>query len=536
MLIGYTAHSDMINSPVRTFQGNVGLFNGSTLLNVYYHTDYLKSFTVERVGEGKFFGYGYCQKANIKLLDVNREKDITTDNSFLLNVGVDNVYVTSFPRFKVTEVHRDENTNELSITAYDKLYWATDYTVADLDLETIYADEGGYTLMDFATQAANICGISHVVVEGVNDGLFNTFYTFAQANFEGNESVRVALTKLAEVTHTIYYVNAEDALVFKRLDRDGAAVLEINRSKYIKLSSKTNRRLKRITKATTLGDNIYTEIAATGTNVIILDNPFYDLRDDVPEMLELAQDSVLGMCINQFECSWRGNYLLEIGDKIDLVCKDGSIATSYLLDDTFTYNGTVSQSTKWQYQEQNENVDGTPATIGEAIAQTFAKVDKVAKQIDLVVSEVEETSEQMAHLQLTQNQIQASVKSQDKEIDELTKRVEATMTSEEVTIKINQVLEQIEDIDTSEVTTQTGFTFNADGLTVEKSGKEMKTQITEDGMTVYRSGEAVLSADNEGVKAEDLHATTYLLIGTNSRFEDYNSGKRTGCFWIGEIE
>ncbi|MBE6782978.1 MAG: hypothetical protein E7536_03085 [Ruminococcaceae bacterium] len=63
-------------------------------------------------------------------------------------------------------------------------------------------------------------------------------------------------------------------------------------------------------------------------------------------------------------------------------------------------------------------------------------------------------------------------------------------------------------------------------------GKEIKTQITEDGMTVYKNDEEVLVANNEGVKAEDLHATTYLIIGTNSRFEDYGNG-RTGCFWIG---
>jgi hypothetical protein len=59
----------------------------------------------------------------------------------------------------------------------------------------------------------------------------------------------------------------------------------------------------------------------------------------------------------------------------------------------------------------------------------------------------------------------------------------------------------------------------------------MQTTITEDGMTVYRDSEAVLIADHEGVKAEDLHATTYLIIGNNSRFEDL--GDRTACFWIG---
>ena len=69
-------------------------------------------------------------------------------------------------------------------------------------------------------------------------------------------------------------------------------------------------------------------------------------------------------------------------------------------------------------------------------------------------------------------------------------------------------------------------------MTVDKANSEMKTTITEDGMTVYKNDEAVLVADNVGVNAKNLHATTYLIIGTNSRFEDYGTN-RTGCFWIG---
>ena len=77
-----------------------------------------------------------------------------------------------------------------------------------------------------------------------------------------------------------------------------------------------------------------------------------------------------------------------------------------------------------------------------------------------------------------------------------------------------------------------GFTFDADGLTVTKSGSEMSTQITEDGMKVYRGKDEMLTADNGGVKAVDLHATTYLNVGKNSRFQDYKR-TRTACFWIG---
>ena len=50
-------------------------------------------------------------------------------------------------------------------------------------------------------------------------------------------------------------------------------------------------------------------------------------------------------------------------------------------------------------------------------------------------------------------------------------------------------------------------------------------------MKIFRSSTEVLTADNEGVKAEDLHATTYLIIGETSRLEDKDG--RTVCYWIG---
>jgi hypothetical protein len=69
-------------------------------------------------------------------------------------------------------------------------------------------------------------------------------------------------------------------------------------------------------------------------------------------------------------------------------------------------------------------------------------------------------------------------------------------------------------------------------LTVSKSDSEISTQITEDGMKVSKNDDVVLTANNVGVQARNLHSTTYLIIGSNSRLEDYHD-TRTGMFWIG---
>lgn len=85
----------------------------------------------------------------------------------------------------------------------------------------------------------------------------------------------------------------------------------------------------------------------------------------------------------------------------------------------------------------------------------------------------------------------------------------------------------------NEVTTTTGFTLDASGLTVAKSGTELATLITEDGMYVKNGKTHVLTANQHGVDARNLHADTYLIIGDNSRFEDYGQN-RTACFYVGK--
>lgn len=126
--------------------------------------------------------------------------------------------------------------------------------------------------------------------------------------------------------------------------------------------------------------------------------------------------------------------------------------------------------------------------------------------------------------------IKSTTDEQGRQISEMSSKVAATMTADQVNIAIQKEVGK----GVSKVVTNTGYTFSDEGLTVEKSSSEMKTQITEDGMAVYKNGMEVLRANNQGVDAADLRAKTYLIVGRNSRFEDLPDGNRTGCFWIGE--
>ncbi len=502
--------------------------------DTYSYTDALKSFSVDRVDESsKFFGFGISQKTNIKLIDTERQKNITTANAFKIYLGAGESYIKPLPIFYVTECRRDENTNELSITAYDGIDKAKENTVNELGLSS-------YSIKDFVRACAaflNCKGVRFVNIPEDDTGLNLSYET--GANFEGTETIRDALNAAAEATLSIYYINADDILVFKRLDLSGQAVLTIDKEQYITLKSGDNKRLSAICSATELGDNVIAALNVTGSTQYLRDNPFLELREDIADILDAAINTIGGLTINQFELDWRGNYLLELGDKIELVTKDNATVISYLLNDSFTYDGSLSQSSSYKYEySEAENVDN-PTNLGEALRATFARVDKANKQIQLVASETEANKKAVAALELNTGEINLSVSKLEKDTkdainslneDIATAKKEASLavTEEQVKITIKNELES----GTSKVVTEKGYSFTDDGLIVDNADSEMKTAITDDGMQVFKNDEAVLTANNAGVDAQNLHATTYLIVGKNSRFEDYDD-ERTGCFWIG---
>lgn len=528
----YTDINFNLKSPVRNIKAGVELYSAPDVLeNIFLDTGKLKEFTVERVGEsGKFFGFGICHKANIKMLYDEEPKAGKLAEIYFYSPNDASESFKPYPALKITEIHKDENSGEISITAYDALNAAAAHSVAELGLGN------NYSIEDVAVACADLLGLTFYF-NGTDNIAFLTEYEQG-ANFSGNETIKEVLDDIAEATQTIYFINNKEELVFKRLaDADN---LVIKKADYTTLESGENRRLSTLTHATELGDNITATTGSIGTTQYIRDNAFYELRNDVDILLEDALSQTVGdMTIAQFELKWRGNFLAEIGDLLEIQDKDGGYLLSYLLDDVITYNGALEEATRWHYEEQEGETASNPSSLGEVLNKTFARVDKANREIEILASETSANAENIAQIMLDTNSINLSVEeiknstteaitNANEDIAILKNSVATQITSEDVSIAIKSELANGVD----KVTTATGFTFNDEGLKVTKSNSEMSTQITEDGMVVYKNNEAVLTANNVGVDAKNLHATTYLIVGNNSRFEDYGSN-RTGCFWIG---
>lgn len=555
-----TAYSNAIASPMRQIRAIVKGFESKTATTFTDYSDRVKNLTIERIGEdNKFFGFGVCQRLNVHLIDTNSNINFGTLGTKNLEVqlGVvlqnNTVEYKGFPKFYLSEVNRNETNGELSITAYDLIYKTSSISFYDLDLTA------PYSLRDCAEAAATYLGIT---VDGVNGDEWNTEYPEG-ANFEEADTVRDMLTMLAEATQSIYYIGYDNVLHFKRLITANPDVLTLNGDLYTKLSFRNvGHRLQTIASVTELGDNYSASTSLIGSTQYIRDNGFWTLREDIADLVDQALAYAGNMTIYTFDCDWRGNPALEIGDKIGITNKAGDTYSSYVLNDTISFDGSLKERTLWKYENDDAETETNPTSLGDVLKQTYAKVDKANKQITILASDVEDATDKVSQINLTTDKISASVVNINDAlekmpnqiqalndtvteqnltnfaaIDELNKKVEATMTADEVNIAISKA---IESGTANGVQTVAGYTFNEEGLIITgrvlNASDEITTQISNYGLEVKQNGTPILTAgrwyssDGSNVTARDLKAETYLHIGTNSRFEDWNS--RTACFWI----
>lgn len=108
-------------------------------------------------------------------------------------------------------------------------------------------------------------------------------------------------------------------------------------------------------------------------------------------------------------------------------------------------------------------------------------------------------------------------------------------TSDSVSIRIDTL--EKDDSEVTSVRTTSGYTFNEDGLTIHRDGEEITNLLNNSGMYVSRGEDTILVANNEGVEAINLTARQYLIVGANTRFENFYTAtdpRRTGCFYIGD--
>jgi hypothetical protein len=231
---------------------------------------------------------------------------------------------------------------------------------------------------------------------------------------------------------------------------------------------------------------------------------------------------------------------IRAGDAVTITDRSGKQITTYVMTKTQAGQLDTLESTGSHRRDSSTAVNNEDyRVVNSKLLELRKQADGLSVKVSEQSQDLTAVSESVANMQLKSDELAVQItqvessnsqamESVNDSLQTLQKEVSAKMTAEAVELQIQTAMEN----GAEKVVTRTGFSFDEEGLTVEKSGSEMKTQITENGMVVYQNSQEVLTANNQGVDAKNLHATTYLIVGGRSRFENYNSD-RTGCFWIG---
>ena len=182
--------------------------------------------------------------------------------------------------------------------------------------------------------------------------------------------------------------------------------------------------------------------------------------------------------------------------------------------------------------------------FGKSFSELMGLIDDTRNEVDSAASELRsEITEASTSIrrdteeivfnatQTVEQKVNDNLYGENGSITYITNELETKMTAEQVSFTFQQEIAKGVD----RVETSTGYVFDSEGLKINKSGSGMSNTLDNTGMYVKRDNIDILTANHEGVSAKDLHAKTYLKIGSEDgrcRFEDYGT-TRIGCFWIG---
>lgn len=210
------------------------------------------------------------------------------------------------------------------------------------------------------------------------------------------------------------------------------------------------------------------------------------------------------------------------GDIVRIRDKTGRDLTAYVMTRKQTGDKDTLESTG------SPNRNSPMAVNGMQYQALSGKVMNLSVTVEGLKAENREAEGKAAGLKLDVEGISSEVSRQQTQMETVkTQLTQLEQTAESMNIRIRTLTEQGGD----RVTTQTGFTFDEKGLTISRTGTAMENLLDESGMYVKRSGEVLLQADQDGVRAVDVSVGNYLIVGDHARFEDYGTD-RTACFWI----
>jgi len=279
----------------------------------------------------------------------------------------------------------------------------------------------------------------------------------------------------------------------------------------------------RICKSTEDLGTVYPEEAGEKNTCIISGNPLLT-ASTAADLLGVAQticDQLSGFTYTPCSVTVCADAPICPGDILQITDRNGKAFTMLVMQKVRSGQKATLSCTG------SPRRDSTTAVNNQSWQALSGKVLNLQMDVSGLRVENADAAGNLAALKLSVEGIDGTVRSQSTTMGNLTEKISRLEQSGE---EVRLHLRTVEENGAQKVVTQTGYTFDADGLRIRKEGQEIENLLDNTGMYVKRDEEVILQANNQGVEAVDVTVRNYLVVGGHARFEDYGSG--TGCFWL----
>lgn len=494
------------------------------------------------------------KQVEITVKNANEIKD--KDINFQYGLFIKNKFeYVDLGNYFVKDIEDSKKKDEITVTGYDRMIRFMK-TFKQSDLQLIYPCK----MLKLVQRICEVCGVELYSTDFYNADLDveEDFFTTQELTY------RDVLEKVAQATLTtafiednklnLYKVNNEN---FEKIDKSYLTDLTV-KEKFGPVN------------ALVLGRGDVEDNVEEIDEESIEQNGRCEIRFDENEFIEFQREEVIkgmfeqikGLEYYSFEASDVGIMWLKPCAYIVLGDKEENLYKSYYLKANITINTGISSDIEAELPEQT-NTEYKVTTKEE---KKTLKVERLAKKneglIQDLAQETTENSQKITEHKQTLDSISNKVQSnttdinnnyqevlgklndcaQKSDIKTISKSVETIQTDSKYAI---EVAEEIKQNGATKVKTSTGYTFDEDGLTIEKTNAKTRSKLNEAGLEIKdatgSSEESLLFAGYDEktgetiVKSKNMTVEKYLVVGKHTRFEDYkdsNGTQWTGAFWL----
>lgn len=428
--------------------------------------------------------------------------------------------------------------NALTVTAYDRITWL------DKDLTGWLANLNGwpYTLLNFAKMACSACGLALANIDIPNGDYM--VQAFSAQGITG----RKLMQWIGEIAGRFCRATTDGKIEFAWYEPSGITISSTgNRFYYqngLKYEDYETATIEKVQIHLTENDigAVWPDGEGEKNTYIITGNYLLttETTDALIPLAQILYEQLKHVKYTPCSVSIPACQDIHAGNTVQITDLNGKSITAYVMTktqtgqrDTLECTGSYKRDSTTAFNQQSyQAISGKILEIQQRVEGFSVTAKDLETKTDLI-------QESVTNLTVEANTLRSSVSETQKTVGGLSDDLAATSaritTIEQTANDVSLQIQSINENGTDKVTTTTGYSFNENGMNVDKSDSPTKTTVSADGMKVYKktgTETEVLTATSEGVNATNLHAKTYLTIGGRSRFENYGEN-RTGCYWIG---